>query len=1146
MAANRIYIQVDFQSQSANQAITTLNKNIASIGSAAKSATATATGAISGLTSTFLKGVVGGNLLTNAIQTALAALKDFGVQAAIQGAQIERMEVATLELAKANGIAAEEIQKRSEAVQQLGIEDDKALEVINKMIVANVDLEKAQPLAQMAKDLAALKANMDVGEAFEEIVQAIEFGNARALRSLGIRVEFDKRIEIAERTLGRALSENEKQVIRLNEFMAKAGKVTGSSAAVAKTAEGQWMLLAQQFRQLRQDIGRDFADELRKIVEALREAVKWVSENREQLKEWLKILAYAAAGGLTYKIAQGILGVATAVKELNAALLAGKIAMASNPMALLITGGLAAGAIVYTQLQDIQKGIENRAQELERSQVLKDLQSGKLNLQSLRKRGLTDEQIRERYFGGRAPETAFRGEGGPLTGKPVAEENLDAQIEALKKAAEIRKKSAEADRQAHEFYMRAIDERKQAEQELMRKEIDDSVARIQLVLTEAQAEKEANRARRVAQDAYTAERNRIMEEERREIQQRSTYIDEKGAVQRFQLSRQAMLDIQHGTLEKIKALNLKYGREEEDREKAILEAQIERARTLFEVEQSLAQRRSQLRERLIFDPLKAGLYEVEATRQNQERIEDAASDARIRAVERRAALEVAGLEEIQTYTIEQKIAVEQRKTEIEIQGIREREALERDAIDRTTRRQIAAAQAAAIAAGNFNEEFHKQLAQQISDLGEIQKREISEGAVNAIQLAQSRVRGVVAQENRRVFENLKDQAGKVFDALLDKSTTIWQAIANSFKTAMLTAIREVVSSQVARSLMSLFGAKGGGTAGGGGFNLGGLLGNLGGFGGFGPGAPGGTPGFTGAVGQGPIRSSAPAVPQYSPMGGYTPAGPQYSQMGGATQLAGFGAQWASLKSSLSWLGNLGSKTSGVHGAAGGAMLLGGATLAYAGLRRGGWSGLAMTTAGGALIGAKFGGPLGAAIGAAAGFAAGLIRMTIKGADEKVREKVKQVYGVDITEKNIRQQIVEIAKQRYGGNLDLAIRSPEVQELVNLYAISTGKGVSGMPRPMYAATFGQSGAGGLQLQPVYSNGQMVANPYTGVTTQQWATQGLYVQLDPRQANDLFEGRVVNVIQGNSVAVGASTARAAQSGESRQSLRGALVEPLTVMR
>jgi len=71
-----------------------------------------------------------------------------------------------------------------------------------------------------------------------------------------------------------------------------------------------------------------------------------------------------------------------------------------------------------------------------------------------------------------------------------------------------------------------------------------------------------------------------------------------------------------------------------------------------------------------------------------------------------------------------------------------------------------------------------------------------------------------------------------------------------------------------------------------------------------------------------------------------------------------------------------------------AAALGGGLLALAGLRRGGLSGLAMTTAGGALIGFKYGGPLGAAIGAGAGAVAGIVRLFVNSAEQKAREKIK--------------------------------------------------------------------------------------------------------------------------------------------------------------
>ncbi len=62
-----------------------------------------------------------------------------------------------------------------------------------------------------------------------------------------------------------------------------------------------------------------------------------------------------------------------------------------------------------------------------------------------------------------------------------------------------------------------------------------------------------------------------------------------------------------------------------------------------------------------------------------------------------------------------------------------------------------------------------------------------------------------------------------------------------------------------------------------------------------------------------------------------------------------------------------------------------------------------------MIGYKFGGPLGAAIGGIAGAVAGIVRLFVKGDADKAKEKIKALYGVDIADKGVLQQIVDMAK-----------------------------------------------------------------------------------------------------------------------------------------
>jgi hypothetical protein len=398
---------------------------------------------------------------------------------------------------------------------------------------------------------------------------------------------------------------------------------------------------------------------------------------------------------------------------------------------------------------------------------------------------------------------------------------------------------------------------------------------------------------------------------------------------------------------------------------------------------------------------------------------------------------------------------------------------------------------------------------------------------------------------------------------------VWKAIANSFKTAILTAIKEVVTSRVAAMLMQMFtGQKvsfAGGGAGAGG--SGGMMGGLGGLLGIGA-----VPVFGGG-GSGPIPGGSAGgwgTPPFLPQGGGSGAVPTATGAGGGvTSKSGVGIL-ANLKQSISgWkemltnLGNLGFKPErwsmdeagnmtklanarGVGGMKGGAMLAGGAILAMDGLRRGGKIGVAETTAGGALIGAKFGGPLGAAIGAIAGFATGMVRLFIKGAVEKAREKIKATYGIDITDKTLLQQIVDTAKQKYGGNLDMAIRTDEVRDLIKLYAMSTGQATKGMPATVHPLDLAQAG-GSLYQSSGYSNGTALSSlgglPSldsigSGVAS---GAQPMVIQLDGPATTSLLRGEAVQAIVSNPRAVASASMSAAKSNSGRRELTSLQMSP-----
>jgi uncharacterized membrane protein len=233
-----------------------------------------------------------------------------------------------------------------------------------------------------------------------------------------------------------------------------------------------------------------------------------------------------------------------------------------------------------------------------------------------------------------------------------------------------------------------------------------------------------------------------------------------------------------------------------------------------------------------------------------------------------------------------------------------------------------------------------------------------------------------------------------------------------------------------------------------------------------------------------------------------------------------------------------------------------------GFQRGGGAGLGMDIGGGALAGAAIGTMvlpgLGTAIGAAAGAVAGaitgVVRLFVKTESERIATTIKQVYGINITNRALLTQIQQIVDTKYGGSVSIGVRSQEVQDLVRLYALSTGQAAN-MPRPMYAATVAQS-TQGLQQQAVYQGGQLVQNPYNGPTTYQYQTavagaQGLMpgTSLGAVNASGLINQQwtqlTLDAIRSNPAAVANAGAAAASAGDSRLSTTQAMQEPLTAL-
>jgi hypothetical protein len=313
------------------------------------------------------------------------------------------------------------------------------------------------------------------------------------------------------------------------------------------------------------------------------------------------------------------------------------------------------------------------------------------------------------------------------------------------------------------------------------------------------------------------------------------------------------------------------------------------------------------------------------------------------------------------------------------------------------------------------------------------------------------------------FDGLKHSAEGLFDALLARSRNVGSMVAHLFTGMLLAPVKEAFATGVANLMLpvsNLFGGRGSdpikvstdvntvATQ----QNTAALYALAAGVGASGSG---------GAAGQVPY-APAPMPTSITSIVGGTGATPGFAgPLGGLGGIFKSGGSWLSgLKDAVYNSGSIstgsGSATTaagigGWQGTAAGiltsplakaGMLAGGLSLAQAGIlgsQRGTWGGIGMSTAGGALIGAQFGGPWGAALGAGVGFLAGLGEKLfgVESPENEAKRLVKQIYGLSINDQTAKQ-IAALAKQSYGGQVSVAVRSAEVRQLLQLYAESTGQ------------------------------------------------------------------------------------------------------------
>ena len=849
-ADSKLELVVEVDVNKANASIKSINTGLSSMEQAASKAAQGASAGIDGMTHSMTKGAAAGHLLADAIEHALEWMKEWTIGAAEHAAHADRMGMSMLALAKAHGVGAAAAEHAVEAVKKVGFSTEDAIHAVNRLIIADLGLSKATGLARIAKDAAAIE-NITAGEALEKLLMAIESGQSRGLRTMGIFLDLNKDVDRQEKLTGKTLDENEIRQYRYNAVMREGAKIQGASAASAASAEAQSKALAREVNELKEAVGEQFQGYFRSWIGHLRELVGFLKDNSELLVKFGEAAIYTAGVIATYGIITKIGAMATAVQGLSAALIA-------NPIGLMLAGVAFGGAAIWKTWGDTKQNLENQYEDMRRKAIQQDIFKGKLKPGDVKKMGYTDDQVREIIAGKKLLPGESWGEfSGMGLPKITVRGKDDLTDDEVNRIAVERKKRGEAERSAQEFYMRAVEERKSAEHDQARARIEDSMKIIQATQSETAAARESLNILLFSMQEHAAGIEKIREEEKREIAARSTYVDDKsGAVLHFKLNASTLETIHAATRERIAAFDMKFNEEE--------------ARRIAEMWKALGARQHRMFEEYVIEPANQDLDIWSQSFDLDERRKDAQLGFEKSAVGQRKELALANLEAIDAITIKEKIAVEQMKTAIEVDAVKQRTAIELQEIDRRVEADIRAAERAMLAKGIFDDARQELIRGRIRQLGQDEKAALEKSAGNDVDVAQikgaAQTQRIVTEQYRSIFAALKQQAGGVFDALLTKSQSIWSAIGNSFKMTMLSVIKDVITSRVASMLMYLLTGKqisvegaGGGSGGGVLSNIGGLLGVL---------------DSSAGTAVGPVRLPAAAKPWAMP--GESPFGPAES------------------------------------------------------------------------------------------------------------------------------------------------------------------------------------------------------------------------------------------------------------------------------
>lgn len=168
-----------------------------------------------------------------ALIAGVAALSAATFKMALAGEQVNAVNLQFANIASSAGLAADSFKESIIGATQGLIDDEDALQIATKGIIALGDQASKLPAILDASRSVSRALGKDFKSTFEDLSSFVENGNARVLRQFGIVLDLDKAYEKAAKSIGvatSALTEQQKQQVRANLILDEVPKKFSSAA----------------------------------------------------------------------------------------------------------------------------------------------------------------------------------------------------------------------------------------------------------------------------------------------------------------------------------------------------------------------------------------------------------------------------------------------------------------------------------------------------------------------------------------------------------------------------------------------------------------------------------------------------------------------------------------------------------------------------------------------------------------------------------------------------------------------------------------------------------------------------------------------------------------------------------------------------